>query len=131
MLKNKQYIKDNIMRDRVSVMFNDFIHETDYGNSTFDYHLLDLMYWEIHMGRWHCEILNTHDYVVETVSPYNHRALIDITLSFEYIKRKNRYFQYELINRNFPVLNFFGMNEVENLYESKIRKSLIGENRDE
>src|SRR5699024_9735723 len=104
-------------REKVIMMFEDFISKTKYDNNTYDYHLLDLMYWEIHMGRWHAEIINTHDFIIETVSPFNHRALIDITLSFDYEKRKNRYFQYELINRNYPVLNFFGLNELKNLYE--------------
>lgn len=114
--KNKSYITDD-NREKVIMMFEDFISKTKYDNNTYDYHLLDLMYWEIHMGRWHAEIINTHDFIIETVSPFNHRALIDITLSFDYEKRKNRYFQYELINRNYPVLNFFGLNELKNLYE--------------
>lgn len=124
LFKNKAFIKDENTKSKAIHMFNDFADKLNYSENTYDYHLLDLMYWEIHMGRWHCEILNTHDYVVETVSPYNHRALIDITLSFDYEKRKNRYFQYELINRNFPVLNFFGMNEAENLYEQTVKKNI-------
>src|SRR5699024_4214957 len=38
-------------------------------------------------------------------------------------KRKERYFQYELVNRNFPVLNFYGLNDFKNLYE-KNRKNI-------
>lgn len=114
--KNKSYINEN-NSEEVKQMFDDFLLRTNYDKNTFDYHLLDLIYWEVHMGRWHAEILNTHDYIIETVSPYNHRAMIELTLSFDYEKRKSRYFQFELINRNYPVLNFFGLNELSNLYE--------------
>src|SRR5699024_1104804 len=47
----------------------------------------------------------------------NVRAIIDITLSFEFQKRKNNYVFSELINRNYPVLNFYGKNKLSNLYE--------------
>lgn len=103
--------------DYVEQTYNKFIKDLNYGEDTYDYHLLDLYHWEIRMGRWHPEILNTHDIAFDTISPFNHRALIDISLSFPYVKRKNEYMFNEIINRNYPILNFYGDNNLLNLYE--------------
>lgn len=123
MYRFKASIRTDKDRENVEKMFDAYIKETNFGESLYDYHILDILYWEIFMGRWYPEMLNTHDIACDTVSPYNHRALIDITLSLNYRKRKERYFQYELINRNFPVLNFYGLNNFKNLYEKNRKNS--------
>lgn len=102
--------------------YDEFIDNLNYDNKVFDYHLLDLYHWEIRMGRWHSEILNTHDIVFGTISPFNHRALIDLTLSFSYEKRRDEYAFKEIINRNYPILNFFGDNDLKNMYEQSRKK---------
>lgn len=88
-----------------------------YSSELFDYHLLDLAFWETRMGRWHAEIVNETDIAFQSFIPYNMRALIDISLSFSYSERKSISFFRNLINRNYPVLNFFGYNNFKNLYE--------------
>lgn len=88
-----------------------------YDKSLFGYHKMDLFYWEIRMGRWISEVLNENDVVFETLIPYNLRAIIDISLSFELKKRKRNYVFNHLINRNYPVLNFYGKNDERNLFE--------------
>src|SRR5699024_928361 len=98
-------------------IFNKFIIDINYGENIYDYHLLDLYHWEIRMGRWHPEILNTHDIVFDTISPFNQRAIIDISLSFTYEQRRDEYMYKEIINKNFPILNFYGDNTVLNIYE--------------
>lgn len=116
---DKQYnkSKEENARDYVESTFNKFINDLNYGENTFDYHLLDLYHWEIRMGRWHPEILNTHDIAFDTISPFNHRALISLSLSFPYEKRRDEYMFKEIINRNYSILNFYGDNELKNLYE--------------
>src|SRR5699024_8690747 len=113
----RKYINTEEDKRITAEMFYDYIDKTNFDESIYDYKILDLFYWEAFMGRWYPEVLNSHDIVCRTLSPYNHRALIDITLSFPLQKRRERYFQYELIDRNFSVLNFFGLNTVKNLYE--------------
>src|SRR5699024_3530119 len=71
------------------------------------------------MGRWHSEILNENDVCFETVMPFNMRAMIDISLSYSRIQRRSGYLFEELINKNFPILNFYGKNEKKNLYEQQ------------
>ncbi len=92
-----------------------------------DYHILDLFYWENRMGGWFSEVLNETDSAFDTFLPFNMRAIIDISLSFSLMNRKSDYFFRELINRNFSILNFYGINSKLNCYESN-RQSVI-ENR--
>ena len=102
--------------DDLKVYAND-INEQYYSFEPFDYQLLDLAFWESRMGRWHAEIVNETDIAFQSYIPYNMRALIDISLSFPYETRKSIKFFRDLINRNYPVLNFFGYNRFDNLYE--------------
>lgn len=88
-----------------------------YSSNLYDYNLLDFAFWETRMGRWHAEIVNETDIAFQSFIPYNMRALIDISLSFPYEIRKSIQFFRDLINRNYPVLNFFGYNNFNNLYE--------------
>lgn len=92
-------------------------NEKFYSENLYDYHRLDLAFWETRMGRWHAEIVNETDIAFQSLIPYNMRALIDISLSFPYEIRKSIKFFRDLINRNYPVLNFFGYNNFNNLYE--------------
>lgn len=99
--------------------FKDF----KYDNKRFDYHIMDLYYWENRVGRWASEILNETDVCFETFSGYNLRAIIEIALSFNFEDRHSNFFLKELINRNYSVLNFYGINANDNLYEQN--KSLM------
>jgi len=121
-LKRYSKSKEETMKKYVEDKFEEFVEDLKYDSNVFDYHLLDLYHWEVRMGRWHTEILNTHDIIFGTISPFNHRAMIDITLSFPYEKRRDEFVFKEIINRNFPILNFFGDNELTNLYEKNRRK---------
>lgn len=115
--KYKKFLKPEDDEDTFDRTLEEFLTDMDYGTGVYDYHLLDLYNWEIRLSRWHSEILNTHDVVFDTVTPYNHRAIIDISLSFDYEKRRDEYMYKELINRNYPILNFYGDNSELNLYE--------------
>lgn len=109
--------KNQVANNYAENSFNDFVENIGFNEKTYDFHLLDLYYWEIRGGRWYSEVINTHDIVFETISPFNHRALIELSLSFSYEKRRDEYMFTEVINRKFPILNFFGDNNLLNLYE--------------
>src|SRR5699024_8519249 len=102
------------------------IEQFNYDQNNYEYHVLDLFYWEIRMGRWMAEVLNETDYSFETLLPFNMRALMDISLSFKVEHRRNNYLINELINSNFSVLNFFGKNELENMFE---KSKLVDKNK--
>lgn len=119
--KNEQNVLTDYINDKI-VKFN-----YDINNS--DYHVLDLYYWEIRMGRWMAEVLNETDLSFETLLPFNMREIMDISLSYDIQERKNNFMFDEIINRNYPVLNFFGKNELSNIYE-KNRAKLSEKNFD-
>lgn len=91
-----------------------------------DYHLLDLYYWEVRSGRWLAEVFNETDIAFDTLLPINVRALYEISLSYPPVSRHGGHLFSELINDTHPVLNFFGKNDVRNLYEQKRDESLGG-----
>src|SRR5699024_4305547 len=110
---------NDVKYKKIEELINNSIRELDYGNPLFDYHLLDLYYWENRMGRWMSEVFNETDVAFETFLPFNMRAIIETSLSFSLKQRKTDYLFKELINRNYPILNFFGKNEIQNLYEKE------------
>src|SRR5699024_7218127 len=112
----KKYINEDIETD-INFYIQNQIEKMGYYNELYDYHVLDLFYWENRTGRWHAEVLNETDYAFETMLPFNMRAIIELSLSFDLPKRKNNFLFKELINNNFPILNFFGENDINNLYE--------------
>ena len=67
---------------------NENITKFNYHNNNHDYHVLDLYYWEIRMGRWMAEVLNETDLSFETLLPFNMREIMDISLSFSINERK-------------------------------------------
>lgn len=99
------------------------LRKLKYGENLFDYHILDLFYWEDRMGRWYSEVLNETDAAFDTLLPFNMRAIIEISLSFSKFEQRSDYMFKELINRNHSVLNFYGRNEKLNLYEQQIKKN--------
>lgn len=113
----KSYI-EVLSKESLDAIFYESIKDFHY-DGLYDYHLLDLYYWENRMGRWFSEVLNETDSAFDTMLPYNMRAIIDISLSFNLEKRRDDYMFKELVNRNFPILNFYGRNVVENVYEQQ------------
>lgn len=88
-----------------------------YDKDQYDFHVLDLYYWEHRMGRWHPELLNETDIAFDTFLPFNLRAILEIGMSFTFEKRKSGYLFKELINNSYPILNFYGVNNIHNIYE--------------
>lgn len=80
----------------------------------------DLTHWEFRLGRWATEVFNEIDVAFEPFVPLNCRAMLTPLLAFDREQRASQYAFRELINRAYPVLNFFGINDNQNLYE-KVR----------
>ena len=89
----------------------------EYNQDLFGYHRLELLYWEIRLGRWASEIYNETDIAFASFDPTNVRSLIENALSFTLSEKRNNFFQSELINSAYPILNFPGKNDTRNLYE--------------
>ncbi|MFC3900400.1 hypothetical protein [Aliicoccus persicus] len=121
----KKLLRPNDDIEQYHQLYNNFIQDVKYDENVYDFHLLDLYLWELRLSHWHSDILNTHDVCFQTLSPFNHRILLEISLSFNYEERRSGYMFQELINNNWPVLNFFGDNDINNMYEKKVNQSLI------
>lgn len=93
------------------------IKKWSYHPPLFGYHIFDLLYWEIRLGRWATEIYNETDIVFNSVDTANLRALLSIALSFTEEEKNIGLLQSEIINATCPVLNFPGKNTYDNLYE--------------
>lgn len=115
-LKQVSRGKNGLSNKELLNIFEDGI-KSFYYTDLYGYHLLDMYYWENRLGRWFPEVLNETDSAFDTFLPYNMRAIIDISLSFDIDQRRSNFMFTEIINRNYPLLNFYGKNEVENLYE--------------
>ncbi|MEX5274353.1 hypothetical protein RF638_10405 [Kocuria sp. CPCC 205235] len=88
-----------------------------YEEALYDYHRFELLFWEIRLGRWASEIYNETDIAFNSLEPTNVRRMLEIATSFTYPEKVNMFFQSELINSTYPLLNFPGKNDVRNLYE--------------
>lgn len=89
-----------------------------YGSDKFGFNGKDLLYWEIRLGKWATEVLNENDAAFETFMPHSCRRIFEIFLSYSEPQRSENFAARELINRNAPFLNFYGINSEKNLYES-------------
>lgn len=102
---------------QVAEQIDEGLERFGYSGDLHGYHPVDLFYMEVRMGRWYSELLNETDSVFDSFMPFNVRAMVESALAWPLRERVQGSLFYELINRNFPVLNFFGRNEARNLYE--------------
>ena len=93
--------------------------ELGYSSAMHGYELMDLVYWEVRMGKWHAELVNESDAAFETFVPISTREILELLLAFDDEERRDGYAVRELINRNDPVLNFWGTNDRRNIYEQQ------------
>ena len=98
-------------------MISDRARALGYDSDQYGHHIIDLMYWEVRMGKWHAEVLNETDAAYDTLVPLGTREFFEILLAYPETQRRNGYAVRELINRQVPLLNFIGCNDTRNLYE--------------
>lgn len=110
--------------EQVKKAFNLEIQAAGLSSLPKSYEPLDMYYWEARQARWFSEVFNETDAAFDTYIPFNHRRIIDLALSFSADQRKEGFLFKELINRNSPILNFFGINETQNLYEKNRSKAV-------
>lgn len=97
--------------------FQEGAQEWQYNNGLYDYHGSEVLYWELRLGRWASEIYNETDIAFSSFDPTNVRRMLEVALSFTFEQKAAKFFQSEIINSTYPILNFPGKNQSENLYE--------------
>src|SRR5699024_8350933 len=87
-------------------------------DSIHDYHLLDLMFLEVRLGNFQSNITQETDKNMEIFNIINSRKMIEIFLSPKLEERQKLALNQGIINKKWPVLNFFGLNEEpEDMFE--------------
>ncbi len=117
---NEEEIKDYEAR------LDETLQQFGYPRALHDFVASDMFYWEIRMGRWLAEIYNETDPAFDSISPMNMRAIVELGLAGSEDERRSGIMFTELIDRNWPELNFPGINNRNNLYKQStvLRKSL-------
>ncbi|WP_166969666.1 hypothetical protein [Brevibacterium atlanticum] len=97
-----------------------------YPGALHDFVASDMFYWEVRMGRWLAETYSETDPAFDSISPMNMRAIVELGLAGPEDERRSGIMFTELIERNWPELNFPGINNWNNLYKQStiLRKSL-------
>lgn len=103
--------------DKVRARIDERMRAVGYAESMWGYDRRDLLAWELRHGRWLAEVLNETDAAFETFLPLNVREIMELLLSFNLADRLSNRAAWELVDRNWPVLNFYGRNDARNLYE--------------
>ncbi|WJP98476.1 hypothetical protein [Macrococcus bovicus] len=80
------------------------------------HYLPDLYYQEQRMGNWHSNITQETDNSVEVFILLNTREMLRRVTSASLSDRRRKVLHREWINHFWPVLNFYPVNEQENLY---------------
>ena len=105
------YIKD------YEAKLDSTLEQFGYPNALHDFVASDMFYWEVRMGRWLAEIYNETDPAFDSISPMNMRAIVELGLAGSEDERRSGNMFTELIDRNWPELNFPGINNRNNLYQ--------------
>ncbi|SMF38573.1 hypothetical protein [Pseudobacteriovorax antillogorgiicola] len=83
----------------------------DYDSIPMGYDPFDLFYWEYRMGIWHSLILLESDPAFETFILFNNRYFLKQILSYPDYCRKNNQFFLRLCADNWPILNYWFIND--------------------
>lgn len=84
----------------------------------YNYDGLDLFYWEYRMGIWHSKLLLESDIAHDTFIPFNSRNILKLLLSVSDNDKKNNVIFKKIIDSNWPILNYWGVNTLEKKIES-------------
>jgi hypothetical protein len=100
--------------EKVKNAFSIFYNEVDFGN-IYNYDPYDIFYWEFRMGVWHSQLLLESDVAHDTYILFNARKILDLLLSVPFTDRKENNVFHETIKKNWPILQFWMINKLENL----------------
>ena len=89
--------------------------------------LLDVIHIDSRMGNWHNQLVKETDTVMDFFNYLNDRKTLSLLMHLPIVIRTHHIFQKDLINKYWSILNFFGNNKKENLYD-EYRKQLMQSN---
>lgn len=95
----------------IQICFQNFIETVDF-RDFYNYDPYDLFYWEYRLGIWHSSVLLESDVAFDTFCLFNNRWILSKILSLPPSLLKENYILHQLIDRNWPVLNFWPINGI-------------------
>ncbi|WP_404329938.1 hypothetical protein [Mesobacillus maritimus] len=106
---SKIYSVKSVEDQKVIEAFNQYYNHVQM-DKIFNYDPYDLFYWEYRMGTWHAQLLLESDIAHDTFILFNSRKILKLLLAVpETAKKENTVF-YQLISKNWSVLDFWKIN---------------------
>ena len=98
-----------IDNNEIAMLFEEFYNTTQMDN-IYNYDPYDILYWEYRMGTWHALLILESDPSHETFIPFNARVILEQFLSVSTQSKKKYYIFKEIIDKSWPVLNYWNIN---------------------
>lgn len=110
---------------RAKLIFESYFHETKLdSDSVYNFNLLDLFYWEHRCATWGGEILQETDFAFNTVSYFNCRRIIELSLSLPFAIRKEGLLFKSIVDSNCPEISDIPVNPVRLPFRGYLGKLL-------
>lgn len=126
--------KDNDL-DFIEESLTGFIKRNDAEKAlSYSYDAFDILYYESRMNGWHASIVQETDSMLVVLNIINTRNILFEMMSLKKEDRINSELHNIMIKRNWPILNYFQVNEVETLedytksLEDKLEKEKLKNN---
>lgn len=101
---------DNLVKNAFENFYN--VIEMD---KIFNYDPYDIFYWEFRMGIWHTQVLLESDIAHDTFILFNSRRILKLLLSTPLHNRLKSTIFYKIIEKNWPILNYWKVNSTEKI----------------
>src|SRR5699024_8066134 len=88
--------------------FDKFIERSKFKEiEDFNYNLPMMLFWESRMANWHSNITQETDHTSETFIFLNSRYILDLMMRAEYSVRKNKELLTDIVDKKWPILQYF------------------------
>lgn len=107
------YSPKAVNNNKVKEAFRKYF-ETVHMDQIFNFDPYDILYWEYRMGVWHTQLLLESDVAHDTYILFNARKILSLMLSVPPFAKKENTVFHKLIDKNWPILNYWKINLLEN-----------------
>lgn len=91
----------------------------------FNYNLPMMLFWESRMANWHGNITQETDHTSETFIFLNSRYILDLLLQTQFEVRDNKGLLTEIVDRKWPILQYFIPNSYRTLKDEVEERTVI------
>lgn len=97
-------------------LFEEWLQEYN-PNVGFNFDPFDILLWESRMGTWHSQLLIQSDVAFNSHTLINSHYILKNLLSIPFELRQKKAVYFDIIEKKWPVLNFWQINKKENVYQ--------------